>query len=192
MAKKPTPPATAIAKAITSKKAMRAAKLRLFVDFYVANGHNAAQAYRDAGFTAKTPHTAAVEGAKLLRNPDILEAIHKRIARAFQTASLTTDEVLGSVARAVRFDPRRLVDENGKAKELKDLDEDTALAISAIEVGGMKIRVEKNAAREQAMKHLGLYKADNAQQPVPVVNKIGTLSVRLNFDQVRKSMKRPG
>jgi hypothetical protein len=53
---------------------------------------------------------------------------------------------------------------------LHQLDEDTALALSAeLEMNGVKVKVDRGAAREQLMKHLGLFKKDNSQKPAGVV-----------------------
>jgi hypothetical protein len=76
--------------------------------------------------------------------------------------------VILSAARVLRFDPRKLVDENGNLKKLKELDDSTALALYSVDFDGnviSKVRVDKTAAREQLMKHLGLFKEDNAQKP---------------------------
>jgi hypothetical protein len=70
-----------------------------------------------------------------------------------------------SAARMIRFDPRELLKANGKAKGLHALDEETALALTSIEVEGLKVRVDRGTAREQLMKHLGLFKEDNSQKP---------------------------
>jgi hypothetical protein len=67
---------------------------------------------------------------------------------------------------------------NGKPKGLHELDAETALALTPIEVEGLKVRVDRGTARKQLMKHLGLFKENNSQQPgvevhVPGVRKVG-------------------
>jgi phage terminase small subunit len=86
-------------------------------------------------------------------------------------AKLAADEVIMSAARVIRFDPRKLVDEKGKPKMLHELDEATALALTSVDFDGnviSKVRVDKTAAREQLMKHLGMFKGDNQQKPAGV------------------------
>ena len=92
---------------------------------------------------------------------------------------LTTESVLRSLAQAVHFDPRKLYDEHGNLKPITELDDDTAMALSGVEVmeefagRGEKRELmgytkkvkwlDKNAARDQAMKHLGMFREDNNQ-----------------------------
>jgi len=93
---------------------------------------------------------------------------------------LTTESVLRSLAQAVHFDPRKLYDEHGNLKPITELDDDTAMALSGVEVmeefagRGEKRELvgytkkvkwlDKNAARDQAMKHLGMFREDNNQR----------------------------
>jgi phage terminase small subunit len=88
---------------------------------------------------------------------------------------------MASIARDIRFDPARLVHEDGRPKQLHELDPDTRLALRGFKMEPVKRRAgkgrqvigykvewkfpEKIAAREQAMKHLGLYERDNKQKP---------------------------
>jgi hypothetical protein len=80
---------------------------------------------------------------------------------------------MASLARDIRFDPARLFHQNGRPKQLHELDEATRSAVRA-EVdaeGKMKYRSpDKTAAREQAMKHFGPYERDNTQKPSVGVN----------------------
>ena len=49
----------------------------------------------------------------------------------------------------IRFDPRKLVDENGNLKKLKVLDDATALALHSVDFDGnviSKVRVDKSTA----------------------------------------------
>jgi phage terminase small subunit len=95
------------------------------------------------------------------------------------------------MARALRFDPRKMFREDGSLKTLPELDADTADALAGFEVvemaGGMKVStkddgnggtpalqhvpmytkkvkwLDKNTARDQAAKVHGLYEKDNEQ-----------------------------
>jgi phage terminase small subunit len=158
-------------------------KVALFIEYYLTNGHNIAAAYVSAGWKASTTQVASTEGAKILKKPDVARTIAQRLAEALEKAKCTTDEVLLSAARQIKFDPRKLVDENDAPKKLKDLDEDTALALEVVEFKGVKVRVNRGAAREQYMKHLGLFEKDNRQKPAAVVHMPGVKSVR--FEPLR-------
>jgi hypothetical protein len=55
----------------------------------------------------------------------------------------------------IRFDPRKLVDENGNLKKLKELDDATALALHSVDFDGnviSKVRVDKSTARSGAVR----------------------------------------
>ncbi len=167
------------AKAGTSKAAA-ADKRRLFVEAFCTNGGNATKAAITAGYSAKT---ARAQGSRLLTDVNVAEAVAKRraevLAKAQEKTQLTADEVLESLARDIRFDPAKMLDEHGNLKPISEMDEDTRLALRGMEhyaefagrgedraqIGTTaKVKFpEKTAAREQAMKHFGLYKANNDQ-----------------------------
>ncbi len=146
---------------------------KLFIEAYLTNGGNASQAAIAAGYS---PHTAGVTGSRLLKHAEVLAQLQQRRNALLSKLELTTESVLKSLAQAVHFDPRKLYDASGGLKPIHDLDEDTAMALSGFEVTEEKDRgkvvgftkkvkwLDKNAAREQAMKHLGLYEQDNKQR----------------------------
>ena len=73
--------------------------------------------------------------------------------------------------RDIRFDPARLFHEDGRRKELHELDEATRSAVRVEVYAEGRIKYcspDKTAAREQAMKHLGLFKGNNQQKPAGV------------------------
>jgi phage terminase small subunit len=169
-----------------TSRAQAAERRKLFVEAYVTNGGNATQAAITAGFTQKS---AAVRGSELVKDRNVAEAIEKRRSTALVAAQEVTDltaaEVLASLARDIRFDPAKLYNDDGSLKAIKDLDEDTRLALRSVEVdeikeGNGKERIvvghttkvkfpEKTAAREQGMKHFGMYERDNSQKPPAVL-----------------------
>lgn len=156
-----------------SAKEGAALRYKTFAEAYLANGGNASQAALTAGYA---PHSAGVTGCKLLKQPKILEIISSRQKALAQKYELTTESVIKSLAQAVHFDPRKLYREDGSLKPIVELDDDTAAALAGFEVSedkaeGMvvgytkKVKwLDKNTAREQAMKHLGLYLEDNKQK----------------------------
>lgn len=116
----------------------------------------------------------------MLKNVKVATLLQQRQAELALKYELTTESVIKSLAQAVHFDPRKLYDAGGNLKSVQDLDDDTAMALAGFEVteekgsGDDRGKVigytkkvkwlDKNQAREQAMKHLGLYKADNLQR----------------------------
>ena len=170
-------------------KADVAKRRALFIEAMSANGGNVTDAYISAGFAASNDHAAAAAGHKLMQIPAIREAIEKRraevLAAAMKKTQLTVDEVLASLARDLRFDPAKLYRADGSLKSIDEMDEETRMCLRGAEVDeirstkgdgaalrGFTTKVkfpEKTAAREQGMKHFGLYKRDNEQKPPTVL-----------------------
>lgn len=164
------------AKPGTSKEAA-AARRRLFVEAYIANSGNGTDAAITAGFS---PKTAAQQATRLLKDVNVQQALKGRQEKLAEKFELTTEAVLRNLAQAIYFDPRKLYREDGSLKDVPELDDDTAMALAGVEVteekgtGDERGRVvgytkklkwlDKNSAREQAMKHLGQYREDNTQR----------------------------
>lgn len=195
-------------KAGTSKRSA-AEKKRLWIEAMLANGGNQTQAAVAAGFT---PGSAAEKaGYRMSKDVRVMTLLEKRraevLAEAQDKTQLTVEEVLRSLARDVRFDPAKLLNPDGSLKPVHEMDEDTRLALRGMEVDVIKVGrgkdaaiightvkvkyPEKTAARDQAMKHFGLYKRDNEQQPVvpAVVLPPGTKSIRMDFGKVKARAK---
>lgn len=137
---------------------------KLFIAAYLSNGHNASAAAIAAGYSAKTAHAA---GHRLMKDPRVAKRLAAIAERVSQRAELTIERTLREVARLAYFDPRSLYRPDGSLKNPGEWDEDTAAAVSSLELAdeGHKVRFwDKNAALEKAMKHLGLFERDNAQQ----------------------------
>lgn len=160
-----------------TSKASAAERKALFVEAYISNDGNGKQAAIAAGCP---PKGAAVSASRMLKDANVSAEIERRRAEVIEKAKkktqLTADEVMESLARDLRFDPAKLFKDDGSMKKITELDEDTRLALRAIDfdeirVGGetigqtAKIKFpEKTSVREQGMKHFGLYKADNKQK----------------------------
>ncbi len=173
-AKKTAKPVAPKTKASSSKQAA-ADRRHAFVEAYITNGGNATQAALTAGFAPKSAYS---QGHNLLKHRETIRMLEERRKNLAQKYELTTENVLKSLAQAVHFDPRRLYNADGSLKPVHELDEDTAMALSGFEVIEMGARkdedapigvtkkvkwLDKNAARDQAMKHLGLFEKDNSQ-----------------------------
>lgn len=153
----------------------RAAKERnaRFVQAYIASGENATEAYLAVKPTIAR-NSAATEGWKLLKLPEIQKAIEVERAKLRAKFSLTTDRVVQELARIAYFNPRRMVDAKGKPVELHKLDEDTAAGLT-LELDGkhnvLKVRTvapsAKNTAVEKAVKILRLYDKPPPPPPAP-------------------------
>ena len=162
----------------TSKAEAKAAKELLFVDYYLANGCIGAKAYLQAGYRAKNAHVAAVMANRLLRKPDIAELIKERNRKRLETAKLTANETMQSMARDLKFDPSVCFHDNGEPKPIHEIPPEARQSLRGYKRdkdGVVEFKFpEKTAVREQAMKHFGLYERDNKQKPfyVPPVIKV--------------------
>lgn len=155
------------------------ARQRRFVDEYLVD-LNATQAAIRSGYA---PSGARTEGARLLANADISDAIAAAQLKRSQRTKITQDQVLTELAKIGFSDIRRAVrwqaqvvemeedEETGEQKlsvtnqvqiiDSDDIDGDTAAAISEIsqsDKGALKIKFhDKQAALVNIGKHLGMF-----------------------------------
>jgi len=148
-------------------------KQQRFVDEYLVD-LNASAAYRRAGYVC-TEAAARANAARLIANDSVAAAIAARQQKAAERAELNQDMVLRSIVQELTFDPAKLYDEDGNLRKVTDLPEDVRMALTAIEfeqhgspdapVFVRKVKwAQKQGAREQAMKHLGMFLEDNRQK----------------------------
>lgn len=85
------------------------AKRRAFVDAYLANGFNATQAAKEAGYSERTAYSS---GQRLLKNVEIADEIKRRM----EEQAMSADEVIqaiGDIGRAT-IDDLMDVDNSGR------------------------------------------------------------------------------
>lgn len=171
--KKPTPkpaPAKKV-KAGTGKEAAADRKAR-FVEAFIANGGNGTQAAIAAGFSE---HSAAQQASRLLKDAKVSEEVASRAEKVAAKYELTTDLVIRSIVQELTFDPAKLYDEHGQLVPVPDLPEDIRMALTSLETEQLgspdapvfvrKVKwAQRQGAREQAMKHLGMFGEDNQQR----------------------------
>lgn len=141
-------------------------------------GVSATQAAINAGYSKKT---ARQTGAEILTKPYIKEYIEARKEKAVEKSEITIDRIQQEYARIAFFDIRRIYNADGTLIPIKDLDDDTAAAISSIEsiqelyrgkTTGTTKKVkgfDKIRALDGLGKILGAFEADNKQQATTVV-----------------------
>lgn len=105
---------------------MLSPKQQRFVAEYLKDS-NATQAAIRAGYSRKT---AKSQGARLLTNVDIAQAVTKRV----EQVGITADVVLGELLRIARADIGQAYGKDGRLLALKDMPEDVRRAISGIDV----------------------------------------------------------
>lgn len=145
-------------------------KQERFVEEYLVH-LNATQAYMRA-YPDSSPEAARTSACDLLANPKVQEAVAEAKARRAERMEITQDRVLLELARLAFVDVRKMFNPDGTAKQVTELDDDTAAAIVGLEIveqqgeGGEVIRTrtrklkvaDKSAALANAMRHLGMLK----------------------------------
>jgi phage terminase small subunit len=92
---------------------------------------NATQAATRAGYSQKTANEQA---ARLLVNVSIQDYLSKAKTRLANKLQISQEMVLEGYRRLAFYDARKFYDENGNIKNVPDLDEETAFALSGMEV----------------------------------------------------------
>lgn len=148
-----------------SKELKLTPKQRIFVAEYMID-LNATQAAIRAGYSEDT---AATIGNENLRKPLIQQAIEQRMEERAKRTEVTADRIINETAKLAFFNAKNLFNEDGTPKGIHEIDDDTAAAISGIEVVTVgnaeyglgqitKYKVsDKNSALEKLYKHNGLY-----------------------------------
>ena len=103
-----------------------------FCDEYLID-LNATRAYKVAYKRCKKDETANVNGSKLLRNTKVKEYILQKQAEIQKRTEITQDRVLKELAKIAFGDIRKLYTDNGALRNIVDLEDDIAGAISGVE-----------------------------------------------------------
>lgn len=143
-----------------------AERRKIFVEAYLANGHNASQAAIAAGTGGKQPRA---EGWKLLQDPAVKRLLAERAKQVAKLAEMNTASWAVEL-RAVAFsNVGDLFDAEGKLIPLTRLPRHVQAALSSVKVTNDGSVLEykfwdKAAALNIMARHLGLFERDNAQQ----------------------------
>jgi phage terminase small subunit len=144
-------------------------KQSIFVKEYLID-LNATQAAIRAGYSEKTAYSIGEEN---LKKPVIAAAIQEAMDKRGTRTEITADRVLEEIAKLAFFDPRKFFNPDGSPIPIQDLDDNTAMALSGIDVleeyeGSGKDRVfvgytkkfklsDKKASLELLGRHLKLF-----------------------------------
>lgn len=150
----------------------------------LAKGQSQAAAYRIAYPASKEWKDESVwsSASTLASDPKVSQrAAELRKAASFALGA-DIERVFKEAARIALFDPRKMFDDDGKPLHISRLDDDTAAAISGLEIvtkGNsemgfgevLKVKIaDKNAAIEKLFKFHGMYIRDNAQKTDPLAD----------------------
>lgn len=147
------------------------AKQERFVAEYLID-LNATQAAIRAGYSART---ASETGYENLRKPQIAAELARRSKKAATKYELSADLVIRTIVQELTFDPAKLYDAEGRLLPITELPEDVRMALTSVEfeqhgskdapVFVSKVKwAQRQGAREQAMKHIGMFLEDNKQK----------------------------
>jgi len=107
------------------------AQEELFAVAYTANGNNGTAAAKAAGYSDKSAYSQAT---RLLKRPRVAARIAELQQALLEKHALKADDVMRQLGAIIRFDPRKLYREDGSLKDVAELDEDTAAALSGFEI----------------------------------------------------------
>ena len=163
-----------------------------FCDEYLID-LNATRAYKVAYPKCKKDDTARANSSRLLAKANIQEYISEKIKEREKRTEITQDKVLKELAKIAFGDIRKLYTENGALRNIKDLEDDIAGAISGVEtfeeyegrgvdreyIGDTKKvkMIDKTKALELIGKHLGMFKETN-------------ININTNYEEYLKRVER--
>ena len=132
---------------------------------------NATRAIIKAGYSKNSAET---QGSRMLTNVKVKAYITKHKAERAEKLDITADKVLKEIANVAFFDIRNIFD-GSSLKQVSDLEEKTARALSSVKSRIEKLDGENFAevvevkandklkALDMLSRHLGLYEKDNEQ-----------------------------
>lgn len=134
---------------------------------------NATRAYKVAYPNCKKDETARANSSRLLTIANIQEYISEKQKEIEKRTEVTQDMVINELAKIAFLDIRKLYTENGRLKNVVDIDDDTVGAISSLEtleeydgygddrekIGDtQKVKLlDKTKALELLGRHLGMF-----------------------------------
>lgn len=92
---------------------------------------SATQAAIRAGYSKKSADTL---GPRLLKKPEVAEAIRVRREKISAKTGLTVERLDEALTRLLDFDPRTLIREDGSLKPASEWDDATAAAVAGLDV----------------------------------------------------------
>lgn len=104
----------------------------LFCNEYIKD-FNATRAYKEVYPSCKKDSTANVNGSKLLRNTKVQEYIAELKEDLKAQGKITQEMIIQELAKIGFSDIRKLYTEYGRLKNIQDIDDSTAAAISSVE-----------------------------------------------------------
>ena len=145
-----------------------------------------------------SPSVAESAGPRLFGDVRVRTEIERleaeTLAKVQAETGITLERTLRTIAAVAYHDPRKFYGEDGELKPIRDLDDDTAMALAGFEVqedfagsGAERVQIgrtkkvkisERKGYLDMLMKHLGGFKADNEQGAEAAAKALQGLVVR--------------
>lgn len=135
-----------------------------FVEEYLID-MNGARAARAAGYSESAARETA---SRLLKKPEVAEAVRKARASLSERTEITQDWVLQRWAAIADVDKRAFFDDAGRLRPVSEWTREMVLAVDGLDVteteGGIAAKVSKlklsssKAALDSIARHLGMFK----------------------------------
>ncbi len=147
---------------------------KLFADYYLIS-HNGTEAYKEAGYKSRG-HTAEVCAYDLPRKPEIATYIADREKELAEKLGVTQEWVREGFRRLAALDIRKAFNEDGTLKNVKDLDDETASSIVAVEVDEVTVNgqtsvktkrirfLDRRRALTELGRHIGFFAKDKVHK----------------------------
>lgn len=120
---------------------------------------NATRAYKVAYSNCNKDETARANSSRLLTNANIQEYIKERQEKLQEETKVTQQKVINELAAIAFFNIKNIYNKDGTLKSIKDMDDETAKAISSVKTlqkaGSMKININPNGKdKEVPIEHI--------------------------------------
>jgi phage terminase small subunit len=163
---------------------------RRFAVEYAYNGGNGTQAAIQAGYAEAG---ADVTASRLLDDPRVMALVEEHREHIQRRTEITADRVLAEVHAMATVNFADLVDPDGNLRPLHTLPRHVSAAITGMKVTikhqpGQSldqplpiervhdIKLDKGAALDKLMRHLGLFEQDNRQQASSLADALAKLA----------------
>lgn len=125
------------------------------------------EGWKDKSVSERASHLCADHAIRTLIT-HYAEKVARAAAAAAAPKLATAADALVSASRAMQMDPRRCMSDDGRWLPVHEWPEDVRLCVDAVKyhpAGVTEVKFSsRTAARDQLLKHYGLYEADNRQR----------------------------
>lgn len=123
------------------------------------------QSYVDAGYVVRDRRDATAKAQQVEKSEKVQQYMHSKRKTALKRADITARSVVDEIACYAFLNPKRLFDEDGRLKQIHEMEDDVARALGSIDVVQVddktsirKIKlIDKSKGLEQLGRYLGMF-----------------------------------